>query len=238
MKKLVVTATAVLFGSSLFAMEKNSREKLDDYVREWSANFTAPFEKRCKMNYDDFITEPFKAGLLEEIGDDSSAEEAFNLFHAHDFVGLWKHWKENNSNMLPENAARFLDLSALATPIINTDENNRLFVGEIVDLVGKEKYNSSYTYVPQFPRFSYEMFFCVMVDSDCGAKFLNELLSHLCEYICGDISDNSMWSLIEEERNLLEIVGIREDDDVGGMDCMSNFGKIWLETKDSKTPSK
>jgi hypothetical protein len=231
-KKLVITATAVLFGFASFGMEKTSREKLDDYVCEWSANFTAPFEKRCKMNYDDFITEPFKAKLREEIGDDSSAQEGFNLFHAHDFVGLWKHWKENNSKMLPENAARFLDLSALATPIINTDENNRLLAGEIVDIVGKEKYNSSYTYIPRFPQFSYEMFFCIMRDTKRSTSNPEELLSHLCEYICSDIVNNSTWSLIKEEQTLLKIAGCRED--IGEMDCIFNFSRMWLEDKDSE----
>ncbi|MDR1236082.1 MAG: hypothetical protein LBJ96_03670 [Holosporaceae bacterium] len=232
MKKLVITATAVLFGSSLFAM-KTSREKLDDYVCEWSEEFTAPISaERTDRDWDEFSTEPFKAGLLEEIGDDSFAREAYDLFHAHDFVGLWKHCKQNNSNMLPENAAKFLELSALAAPIINIEESDRPLAGEIVNFVGKEKYNSSYTYIPQFPRFSYEMFFCVMVDIDCGAKPHNELLSHLFEYICGDISDNSVWSLVEKERALLRVVGVREDDDVGGTDCISDFGRMWLSDED------
>jgi hypothetical protein len=230
MKKLVITAVA-LFGFSSFTMEQASHKKFDDYVCEWSAKFTAPVNERRKINCGNFTTESFKEKLWEEISDDFFAREAYGLFHTHNFVGLWKYWKQNNGNMLAENAAKFLELSAFAVSIINVNEADRPLVGEIVNLVGREKYNSSYIYIPQFPQFSYEMFFCVMVDSDWGAKLCNELLSHLGEYICRNIANNSVWSSVEKERALLRVVGVREDDDVGGSDCISGFGRMWLRRR-------
>ncbi|MDR1235799.1 MAG: hypothetical protein LBJ96_02220 [Holosporaceae bacterium] len=210
MKKLVITATAVLFGSSLFAMEKTSREKLDDYVSKWSEEFTASISaERTDGDWDEFSTEPFKAELLEEIGDDSPAREAFQFFHAHDFVGLWKHWEQNNNAMSQDNAVRFRDLLILAIPFINSKRSGKPFEKKITDLAGGEEKVRGYC--TKYPQFSYEMFFCAMVDSDRNTKPHSEMLSQICERICHGISERSDWQLKEKEFDLMEIVGLRED---------------------------
>jgi hypothetical protein len=221
MKKLVIaTAVAVLSGFASYAMEKTSLEKLNDYICEWSEELIAPISaERIERECEEFSTDPFKEKLQKEIGDDPLAQDAFKLFHAYDFVGLWKYWEQNNNHMLPNNAARFRDLLALAAPIINDNESDRPIVKKIITLVGKEKCIPYY--IPQFPQFGYEMFFCIMKDTEWGTKNPKESLSRLCEHICYDIADNSIWPLVKEERILLMIVGSREDN--GELMCRGRF---------------
>jgi hypothetical protein len=232
MKKLVMAA-AVFSGLSLFGMEGGSpvSNEFDTYVRGWATEVTSPLSEREERDYDDFSTQPFKERLLKEIGDDQAALKAFELFHAHDFVELWKHWKENKGHMLPDNAARFLDLSALAAPIININESDRIYVKEIVDTVGSKSYVDYY--MPKFPQFCCEMFFCIAWDTDQNdcCKNQNELLSRLCKKVSANIANHQEWVLSKEMLKLMILFGCGED--IGEMHCKFDFYIKWIDGKDS-----
>jgi hypothetical protein len=230
MKKLAVTA-AVLSCSISFSMEKTTFDKFNDYVSEWSAKFTAPFRERCDINFEEFSTDSFKDKLLEEIGDDPLAQEAFKLFQGRDFVGLWNHWEKHNKSMLADNAGKFLDVLILLAPIINAEESNRQIVKKLVHIAGGGK--NAYNYIPQFQRFSYEMFFCLMVDSKWGSKNYDEFLSQMCEGICRNTSriNNDSWPLQKKELSLRLIVGCRED---ATNLCFSRFYAMWENEESSE----
>jgi hypothetical protein len=230
MKKLVVTA-ALLSCFASFGMESDLPvpNEFDNYVRGWAKGLADPLSEIEGRDYDDFSTLPFEERLRKEIGNDPLALEAYNLFLAHDFVELWKYWKENNKRMLPDNAQRFLDLSALAARIININEHDRMYVKEIVDTVGRKSYVEYY--MPRFPQFCCEMFFCVAIDTDqkdC-AKNQYELLSRLCGNISADIANHQKWELSDEKVMILFGCG----EDVGEIDCKLDFDIMWIDDKDS-----
>jgi hypothetical protein len=231
MKKLAVAA-AVLSCSISFGMVKTTLDKFNAFVSEWSEELTAPVSaERIERDWDEFSTAPFKEKLQEEIGDDSLAQEAFKLFQGRDFVGLWNLWKEHNKTMSADNAGKFLDILILLAPILNEKESDRPIVKELVHIAGGGK--SACNYVPQFQQFSYEMFFCLMVDSMWGSKSYDEFLSQMCEGICGNIgcTKNDSWPSREKELSLRLIVGCREDDTNL---CSFRFSAMWENEESSE----
>jgi hypothetical protein len=226
MKKLVMAA-AVFSGLSLFGMESDSPvpNKFDTYVRRSATEVAAG------RNYDDFSTQPFKERLLEEVGDDQTALKAFELFYTRYFVKVWKYWKKNNGHMRSDNAERFLDLLALAAPIMNLNESDRMYVKEIVDTVGSNSYVDYYK--PRFPQFCCEMYFCIAWDTKNKGGTINPdiLLSRICENVSADIANYQTWPLNEEMLKLMIIFGCGED--IGVMDCRFDFYIKWIDGKDS-----
>jgi hypothetical protein len=226
MKKLVIAA-AVLSSFSSFGMESSSSipDELGTYVNGWAKEFAGPFSEAEGRDWSNFSTKPFTERLQREIGDDPLALHAFKLFHAHDFVELWKYWKENKVHMLRDNVARFLDLSALAARIININESDRIYVKEIVDIVGRKNYIPYY--LPRFPQFCCEMFFCLAADTDDH----HDLLSRLCQNVSSDIANHQTWELNDAMLKLMIFFGSGED--IGEMDCNLDFRIMWIDDKDS-----
>jgi hypothetical protein len=140
-------------------------------------------------------------------------------------VELWKYLKKNKKHMLPDNAARFLDLSALAARIINVNESDRIYVKEIVDAVGRRNYVPYY--LPKFPQFCCEMFFCLAADTDDH----HGLPSRLCQNVSSDIANHQKWELSDEMLKLVIFFGSGED--IGEMDCKLDFSIMWIDDKDS-----
>jgi hypothetical protein len=222
MKKLVVAAAV------LFNFVSSGMDQFNDYVLKWSAKVTAPARDRWgTLNRDDFSTKPFKDKLLGEMNDDHHAQKAFELFHEHDFTVFSEYWIQNNSNMLPENAGKFKDLvilSAIISNLIDIDlqgehgvhiEPYASNVKKIIKIAGGLNNVSSYN--PQFPQFSFEMFFCVTIDTQRGGGDNDPLISQASKEICSDIYEGEeKWPLKEEKWNILGIVGCREDAGGGG----------------------
>ncbi|MDR3180056.1 MAG: hypothetical protein LBT70_04115, partial [Holosporaceae bacterium] len=130
MKKLAIATAAILYCFASFGMENNLpvQDEFDTYVRGWAKELAAPLSEREDRDLNEFSTVPFKKKLLDEIGNDSLAQEEFKLFHTHDFVGLWKHWGESRDRMLPNNAEKFRDLLILSAPIINAEKSKEPYV--------------------------------------------------------------------------------------------------------------
>jgi hypothetical protein len=220
MKKLATTA-AVLCGFASFGMEQIVFDRFDIYVREWSAHLKSSLGEGERPQELPFSTALFKEKLLAEIGEDPVACEIFELFHRHNFSGLWEYWQINKEAMLPNNFEKFRDLLMLSAPVIDLAKGTESCVKGIILMSDKsnitEKIKEVLSYDSRFPQFSYEMLFCVMVDSDEDSSDdeVPIMLSQACEEICGSIANRLNrpdWTLKEKEFSLLEIVGRREDE--------------------------
>jgi hypothetical protein len=213
MKKLTAAVIAVLCNFVSFGMENAADvfEKLDRHIHKWSAKLIAPVKERWNPNGEKFTTAPFKDKLLAEIGEDPAAREAFKLFHEHNFPKCWEYQRDHNHEMSPDNSEKFKDLLMLAAPVIDLTDGTESCVREIILTSDKpdiiEKIRDVLSRVSEFPRFSWEMFFCLTADTKWGSETCNSLLSQAGKEICRSIADRSCWPLKEEEEKLLRITG-------------------------------
>jgi hypothetical protein len=193
---------------------------------DWSNDFFIPEGVQ-------FTTDPFKHKLLEEIGDDPLAAEAFELFHQHHFLEFTDHCISSLSSMSHVNADRFRELLFKAAPVINLVDGSEPWIRKIIDIAGgaRNVYDNALR-DSQSSQFCFEMLFCVMVDTDEnppeGTKGC--VISQACESRCSGIVNPLRWPLAEKERELISIVDRREDE--GGFGSAGIFMDMWCPDED------
>jgi hypothetical protein len=180
-----------------------------------------------------FTTDPFKHKLLEEIGDDPIAVEAFELFHQFRFFEFTLYCINNFSKMLQANADRLRELLFKAASVINLIDGSKPYIQKIIDIAGGAR--NVYDHAlrdSQFSQFCFEMLFCVMVETDGnppeGTKGC--VISQACESRCSGIVETDLWPLAAKERELISIVDLREDE--GGFGSEGIFRSMWCPDED------
>jgi hypothetical protein len=206
--------------------------KLSAYIAEWN-EILSDVCRRC----DEFSVVPYKNKLLEEIGNDDFAREAFYLFHNYDFTRLINYWIENHQNMNEENAERFKGLLIAIAPMLLPDYmpgtiEPEIFeqekdIQKIIAIVGGDRMAIRKGDI-KFPRFCFEIMFCALVDTDMrGCGF--ELLSQSCKCICESLCQGFEWNGKNEEAALMRIVDLCED--VGGHCGFTTIWPNWRATR-------
>jgi hypothetical protein len=194
---------------------------------DWSNDFFIPEGAH-------FTTDPFKQKLRDEIGADPIAIRAFELFHQHKFTDVVDCWETYTDSMTKLNSSKFFYILMSLAPILNLTTDNSHYVEKIVQIAGGAK--NIYNYLlhgPDFLQFCFEMFFCVMVDSDEGAGETSDYqLSRASESICEWFAEGSQGAISADEINLMDIVGIREAE--GGYGCISDFKREWCSNEDNQ----
>jgi hypothetical protein len=174
------------------------------------------FQEERKARHGNVVM-PIKNNLLEEIGNDCSALEAFDLFHSHDFTKLITHWIENNQNMSAENAERFKGLLIAIAPMLVPDYMSAIEpeileqeedIQKIIAIVGGDRMAIRKDAI-KFPQFCFEMVFCAMSDTHLER---NPVLSQSCECVCECICDELEWDGNDKAAELIRIVGWRGDE--------------------------
>jgi hypothetical protein len=128
-----------------------------------------------------------KDALVEEIGDDPPALQAYTLFNENNYPELLDHWLLNSSAMRPDNAQRFKEMLIWGTSVIATktdfdrwDTWANPWKEKILRVVGNRENVTKDIF--QHSRFCYEMMFSILVD-------IGEEGDNFCEYhFCGCIT--------------------------------------------------
>jgi hypothetical protein len=214
MKKLVM-ATAVFVSFTLFGMGKPARIACNEYMTEWSKEFSKPFQEQSK-DLTLFSISPLKEALREEFNGDQTALTCFNFFDAHNFTGFQEFWEANNSHMLPENAAKFREVLLLIANVIDLYFGNDEYIRRLVILAGGIK--SLLTHIPSLEnvQFCFEMIFCLIMETENSEERAESMIFMTCKRLCERLTDHQdyvgYWQQMEENIIFLGSTDYTEDE--------------------------
>jgi hypothetical protein len=164
-KKLLFIAVGVFSLFSAFSMDRPCCQELDAYVSSYNSH----------RDFAPIDSDIFKKAILEKIGADQLALQAYKLFNEDKYQELLDHWLENSSAMRSDNAQRFKEMLILITGVIAIEDDfgswgtwYNPWQEKILRVVGDQNNVTKDTF--HHFRFCYELAFSRLVDIGMGDK--------------------------------------------------------------------